>query len=477
MVEISGLYNDLKTLCKQWFYDKTESDARFSAIAHTHKNTVKTVVSSGSLNNVTTTGWYSYTTNNANNNVVTDVPVKVGAVMEVLDDYGDGKYVAQTVYPLPSTKDSHIYYRMKYDAQGWSNWIRIDGQDKATLEDIPNPSTSIPTLETQNGAIGTSTTYAKGDHSHPRNSWISYGQVDSTSTSTVFTATVPNLTELIDGATVMLRNGVVNSASGFTLDVNNLGAKPVYSSMHNATADTTIFKTDYTMLFVYDTTRITNGCWICYRGYNTNDNTIGYQIRTNSTKFTTTDKGYKYRIWLETDNGNYMPVNISTSESANANKSSAMNTREFWLGGKILYNGYNGTTNANAQMVATTLWQQFTFNLGYAFNNTSSALALTSNAPLYMVAEDRGGGKARLTSPYYTQTLPSSEDDKLYIYLGHMYSATNLELALDHPIYEYKDGEIRLYRDYYTTSEMGTVNVTVTYSDNSTETLTLYKQL
>ena len=120
--EMSSKKLDLVTWLKNWFAEKV----------HTHKNLEKTVISSGSLNNVTNTGWYSYTTTNVNNNVITDVPVKVGAVMEVLDDYGDGKYVAQTVYPLPSTKSSHIYYRMKYDAQGWGNWIRIDGQDKIT---------------------------------------------------------------------------------------------------------------------------------------------------------------------------------------------------------------------------------------------------------------------------------------------------------------------------------------------------------
>lgn len=298
-------------------------------------------------------------------------------------------------------------------------------------------------------------TVAEGNHLH--SSWISYGQVDSTSTSTVFTATVPNLTELIDGATIILRNGIVTSASGFTLNVNGLGAKPVYSNLADATRDTTIFNISYTMLFVYDSTRISGGCWICYRGYDSNTNTIGYQIRTNSTKFTATDKGYRYRIWLETSDGKYMPVNTSTSTNATANRSSAMNTREFWLGGKILYNSTDGTTEANATMSATTLWQQYSLSLGYSFNNTGSALVLTSNNPLYMVAEDRGNGKARLTSPYYTQTLPSSEDNKLYIYLGHMYSATNLELALDHPIYEYKNGSIRKYRNNYTTGEIDSI--------------------
>jgi len=38
MASLGDLYNDLKTLCKQWFYDKTESDGRFSSITHTHGN-------------------------------------------------------------------------------------------------------------------------------------------------------------------------------------------------------------------------------------------------------------------------------------------------------------------------------------------------------------------------------------------------------------------------------------------------------
>ena len=30
MASLGDLYNDLKTLCKHWFYDKTEADGRFS---------------------------------------------------------------------------------------------------------------------------------------------------------------------------------------------------------------------------------------------------------------------------------------------------------------------------------------------------------------------------------------------------------------------------------------------------------------
>lgn len=333
---------------------------------------------------------------------------------------------------------------------------------------IPSASNTTPSADTTNGTVGSSSNYAKADHTHPKsniyaeaththNSQISFGTVDDTSTSTVFTATVDGLTSLTDGTTVMLKNGVVTSEAGFTINVNGLGAKPVYSNLASATQDTTIFNINYTMLFVYDSTRVDGGCWVCYRGYDSNTNTIGYQIRTNSTPYTATDKGYRYRLWLETDDGKYMPVNTSTSTNATANRSSAMNTREFWIGGNILYNGTNGTTNANATMGATSLWKQYTLSLGYSFNNTGATLEMTYPAPVYMVAKPTSNGKARLNTPYYTQTLPSTENGLIYIYLGHMYSATSLELALDHPVYEYKNGGIRLYTAEYSKSEIDTL--------------------
>jgi hypothetical protein len=44
-----------------------------------------------------------------------------------------------------------------------------------------------------------------------------------------------------------------------------------------------------------------------------------------------------------------------------------------------------------------------------------------------------------------TQSLPSSNDGKIYIHLGYAYSATNIELLPTHPAYYYKSNAIRLY--------------------------------
>ena len=97
---------------------------------------------------------------------------------------------------------------------------------------------------------------------------IPFGQLDSTSTSTLMTATVDGISELSDGVCVFLKNGVVTSASGFTLNINNLGAKPVYNTIGATSRITTTFNVNYTMLFVYNSTRVSGGCWDMYYGYN-----------------------------------------------------------------------------------------------------------------------------------------------------------------------------------------------------------------
>lgn len=93
------------------------------------------------------------------------------------------------------------------------------------------------------------------------------GQVDVSSTSTAFVANVNGVTELRDGVCILLTNGVVDSASGCTLNVNSLGAKPIYSTLSSSTAVTTEFKQNYTMLFIYNSTRVTGGCWDMLYGY------------------------------------------------------------------------------------------------------------------------------------------------------------------------------------------------------------------
>ena len=176
---------------------------------------------------------------------------------------------------------------------------------------------------------------------------IPFGAVDSTSTSTAFTATVAGITELKDGTVVMLKNGVVTSASGFTININGLGAKPVYNNMAtgnaitptNPTRETTLFNINYTLLLVYSTDLVDGGAWINYRGYNSDNNTIGYQLRTNSTVMKTADASRYYRMFFTSADGtHWVPANTAKDNSATSKKT--VNQRPINPFGRIIYSSW-----------------------------------------------------------------------------------------------------------------------------------------
>ncbi len=274
-------------------------------------------------------------------------------------------------------------------------------------------------------------------------SLIPFAQVDDTSTATAFTATVAGITELRDGVIVLLKNGVVTSASGFTLNINNLGAKPVYSNMAAATREATIFNVNYTMLFVYDSTRVTGGGWICYRGYDSN--TIGYQLRTNSTTMTVTDTARYFKLYFTSADGNHW-VPASVNSTNNATSERAVNQRPIDPFGRIVFTSASTSYAAGANLAAATIWDQYTLVLGYSFNRTGSALELTAKKAVYVKCAPQADGSAIMdaTEPI-VQDLPSTADGKIYIYLGVAYDATHIELYPNHPVYYYSDGAIRLW--------------------------------
>jgi len=273
---------------------------------------------------------------------------------------------------------------------------------------------------------------------------IFYGEVDNTSTSTAYTATIEGISSLYDGLTIMLRNGIITSASGFTIDINDLGAKPVYNSMASGgtpARETTIFNASYIMLFIYSSTLVDGGCWICYRGYDSNSNTIGYQIRTNSSTLPASDKFYRYRLlFTSLDGTKWVPANTSSSTNATAQRTP--NTKVIDPFGPIVYYGSTTAIDANASPSTGALWQQYTLVLGYSFNDTGATLVLSYPAPVFIKCTPQSGGGAKLDG--YTQTLPTTADGKIYILLGIAYDETHVELKLEHPVYYYDGNGVRL---------------------------------
>ena len=274
---------------------------------------------------------------------------------------------------------------------------------------------------------------------------IHYAQVDSTSTATVYTATVPGVTEYYDGLTILLKNGVVTSKANFTININGLGAKGAYSNLAAAGRESTIFSADYTMMFVYDSTRVSGGCWICYRGSDANTNTIGYQIRTNSSSLPMDSIVYRYRLLFTSANGKkFVPANNTTSTNATAVRAVCQSKIDPF--GAIVYYGTTASVAADARPSTSYLWQQYGFTLGYSFNTAGGDLTLTPWSPVYIKCTPQDDGSAIIdsTTPY-VQELPTTADGKIYIFLGVAYSATNVELMLDHPVYCHNGDHVCLW--------------------------------
>lgn len=163
---------------------------------------------------------------------------------------------------------------------------------------------------------------------------IPKGVCDSTSTATVFTATVPGVTELRDGVCIWLTNGVITSASGCTLNINGLGAKPLYSSQSESTAITTQFNVNYTALLIYNTTRVSGGCWDYVYGYNTNTTytpqSLGFGYGTCTTAGTTAAKVATLSSYTLVTNG---MVSIKFANAVCANATLNVNSK----GAKTIY--------------------------------------------------------------------------------------------------------------------------------------------
>lgn len=211
------------------------------------------------------------------------------------------------------------------------------------------------------------------------------------------------------------------------------------------------------------------GGWMMDNSYDSNTNTIGYQLRTNSSIMVTSDACRYYKIFFTSADGNkWIPAAASTVNSATSAKT--VNQKPIDPFGRIVYCSATTSYAAGADIAATTIWDQYNLTLGYSFNRTGAALTLTTKTPVYIKCAPQTNGSAIIDSDTpYVQALPSTEDGKIYIFLGIATSATQVELYPNHPVYYYKGGAIRLWTDAY----MPTVPTNVSAFTNDAGYLTL----
>lgn len=220
----------------------------------------------------------------------------------------------------------------------------------------------------------------------------------------------------------------------WNLAINGVWYYDIYVGGSTTTADYLLFSANAVVLFYYDGTRInvvnptyTNPLkWITLA--DTNERPV--------------ETIYGYKLAWKDGNNRYRPI-IKTSGTTGNNK--MPNTVGFMLGSNMVTNP-TGTTYGTSSTMAKNF--NLIGDIGGAYNFNG---AFTLWLPVYFkgtVNQTNGlfyFNQANGYTGWYTQTLPTSEDGFVYVYVGNAQSAYGVGLSLNHPAYEFKDGMIRLY--------------------------------
>ena len=256
------------------------------------------------------------------------------------------------------------------------------------------------------------------------------------------------ITELYDGMNVQIKIPVAGYATGDTLSINGGDRHRVL--LNASTSLTTHYPVGSIVRFVYDANQSANvytgsstplsvqGVWKV-SDYDSNTNTIGYLVGVNQITYTVDAATYRYMLLLTKDETTLTPVNSANNVSASTK---TLTTSEFDPFGGIYYKSSTTTVSAGGNLATGTVWTQYSLNLAYSFNTTNT---LVPQKAVYIVAVPQANGKAKLHTSPITQTLPTSDDGLIYIFLGNAYSNTSIILEINHPVYIYKNGKVRPY--------------------------------
>lgn len=253
--------------------------------------------------------------------------------------------------------------------------------------------------------------------------------------------TEPEITSYYDGLTVLYKVPI-DGAATTTLNINSLGAKTVYR--YGSSKLTTHYPPNSVLLLIYSTT-LNGGCWMTEGS--DYDSTSDYEMRWQNNVIAGAIL-YGYQIVMEGVDGKFYPLTLEGTTAVNKMVSNV----EFKIDGTILY--YNSSTDiaTNTSGGAYYLYSEiYNGNLHYTINNPSGWAV--ANKPVYLVGTINSNGNFVLdgagvagSTAWITQTLPNTDNGKVYILLGFMVDTYGtIRMLGQHPMYEYKDGKIRTY--------------------------------
>ena len=268
------------------------------------------------------------------------------------------------------------------------------------------------------------------------------GAAGGTNLSASWSGSNSDVTSLYTGLNVQIKVPNNGHTSGVTLSVNG-GDKHVVL-LNAATKVTTQYPTGSILTLTYDadesavyysgsSTSVTaQGVWKL-SDYNTNTTyTVVDNTYPKYSSFKAATTIYRYQILVHKDEDTLLPMN-TVSNSTGTSKT--LTTKSFDPFGGIYYYNVTATTNSGSTIATGRTFQQILADLRYSFNTSSS---LTASRSVYLVTVPQGDGLVKLADNPISQDLPTTDDGKVYIYLGCAYDTYRVALEMPHPAYCYK---------------------------------------
>ena len=288
------------------------------------------------------------------------------------------------------------------------------------------------------------------------------------SANDTWTGTCSELSSLVDGQVIdfwkifnWANSGYTNTtnywsqngcALNLTLnDGTTTGAIPVFytgntrltSHYQGGSLIQMVYKENYLYPGYAESHRVAKG-WYCKANYNS-DNVYSRSI-TNGL-YTGLNGVTSYALHMKDENGRWTSI---VNQYSNSSTGKTVYTGKL-KPDEVLYASTwytNGRISTNNTSVTGDFWASNVFDFRYSSNGVTTSSGLTTRKPVYLVGTLDSDGYFYLdSSAWWTQTEPTTDDGKVYIYLGTAYSVYQVCLVDRKPMYRYIGGKFVAFNE------------------------------
>lgn len=322
---------------------------------------------------------------------------------------------------------------------GSVDWANVNGKPtlatvatSGSYNDLTNKPT-IPTVPTNVSSFTNDSGYITSAHEINNTRNIEY-IVGTQTAATGAWKGVTQDTELYDGKRILYYLPYAGSGNA-SLELTypngtTSGAKNCYYM------GTTRLTTHYGAGNVIPLTYVSAKGWMCDPNYDANTYD---RILLSNTRVTAGTNGiFPYSLIMQRPDDTWEALTTTGGTGTTKTK----NTHGFVLGKIWCFNANATITSGNLTTATNYIYDCMPLSLQYI---TNCGTTLIARKPVYLVGTIGTDGLFYLSDTWWTQTLPTTEDGKIYIYLGDAYSTSQIYFVEHNFVYWYKDGAFREY--------------------------------